>query len=620
MPRATTRDHPDRHTKQVLTPDVIAKRTKKHLEELERTNYAASSLLNEPDSDPEASSSQKSKFRARQTVISDKRTFPTVNAAKKKKSTMNVRTAILYRKGLAALIDESGVASLPPTQPSYLTATAPASPVPPRMLCSNADALPAQKNEMVSVDITTAPALNGHHNGVNGVTAGRDHHRRNPYAPRVSDFLNNISNFKIIESTLREGEQFANAFFDTKTKIAIARALDAFGVEYIELTSPAASEQSRSDCEAICKLGLKAKILTHIRCHMDDARIAVETGTSFLRHHSHNPLIPLAGVDGVDVVIGTSSFLREFSHGKDMAYITKTAIEVITFVKSKGIEVRFSSEDSFRSDLVDLLSIYQTVDKIGVNRVGIADTVGCANPRQVYELVRTLRGVVGCDIEIHLHNDTGMAIANAYTALEAGATHIDTSILGIGERVGITPLGGLIACLYAANPEYIKSKYNLPMLREIENLVAEAVEVNVPFMNPITGYCAFTHKAGIHAKAILNNPSTYEILKPEDFGLTRYVSIGHRLTGWNAVKSRVEQLGLQLNDEEIKDATAKIKELADVRTQSMDDVDSLLRVYHSGIQSGELAVGQKEALDRLLRRHREGSLSSEMAPDVAVAA
>jgi len=117
-------------------------------------------------------------------------------------------------------------------------------------------------------------------------------------------------------------------------------------------------------------------------------------------------LILFIGVDGV--VIGTSSFLREFSHGKDMTYITKTAIEVIEFVKSKGIEVRFSSEDSFRSDLVDLLSIYQTVDKIGVNRVGIADTVGCANPRQVYDLVRTLRGVVGCDIEIHLHNDTGM--------------------------------------------------------------------------------------------------------------------------------------------------------------------------------------------------------------------
>jgi homocitrate synthase len=102
---------------------------------------------------------------------------------------------------------------------------------------------------------------------------------------------------------------------------------------------------------------------------------------------------------------------------------------VIQFVKSKGIEIRFSSEDSFRSELVDLLSIYRTVDKIGVNRVGVADTVGCADPRQVYDLVRTLRGVVSCDIETHFHNDTGCAIANAYAALEAGATHIDTSVV-----------------------------------------------------------------------------------------------------------------------------------------------------------------------------------------------
>jgi hypothetical protein len=99
--------------------------------------------------------------------------------------------------------------------------------------------------------------------------------------------------------------------------------------------------------------------------------------------------------------------MQKYSHGKDITYIIKSAIEVIEFVKSKGIEVRFSSEDSFRSDLVDLLSIYRAVDKIGVNRVGIADTVGCANPRQVYDLVRTLRGVVSCDIECHFHDDSG---------------------------------------------------------------------------------------------------------------------------------------------------------------------------------------------------------------------
>ncbi|KAI1441637.1 HMGL-like-domain-containing protein [Annulohypoxylon stygium] len=427
---------------------------------------------------------------------------------------------------------------------------------------------------------TDSPAAsNGTTNGTNGTNGTNDTNgtasparRNNPYQSNPGELLSNVANFKIIESTLREGEQFANAYFDTATKIKIAKALDAFGVDYIELTSPAASEQSRLDCIEICKLGLKAKVLTHVRCDMRDVQMAIDTG-----------------VDGLDIVIGTSHFLREHSHGKDMAYITKAAIEVVQYVKSKGIEVRFSSEDSFRSDLVDLLSLYNAVDKIGVNRVGIADTVGCASPRQVYELVRTLRGVVSCDIETHFHNDTGCAIANAYCALEAGATHVDTSVLGIGERNGITPLGGFLAKMVVAAPEYVKSKYNLKMIKEIEDLVAEAVEINTPFNNPITGFCAFTHKAGIHAKAILNNPSTYEILNPADFGMTRYVHFASRLTGWNSVKSRVNQLGLTMTDDQIKECTAKIKMLADVRQPSIEDADSIIRTFHLNLQQDQKA-------------------------------
>ncbi|KAI6008439.1 hypothetical protein EDC04DRAFT_2776934 [Pisolithus marmoratus] len=121
-------------TKQVLDPEVVAKRTKKHLEELERTNYSASVILNDPDSEPESSTNPKSKFRARQTVISDKRTLS--NAKPKKKSSMNVRSAILYRKGLATLVEESGISLLPSTVPSYITAAAPPSPYPSRLLCS----------------------------------------------------------------------------------------------------------------------------------------------------------------------------------------------------------------------------------------------------------------------------------------------------------------------------------------------------------------------------------------------------------------------------------------------------------------------------------------------------
>src|SRR3954447_11625432 len=116
---------------------------------------------------------------------------------------------------------------------------------------------------------------------------------------------------------------------------------------------------------------------------------------------------------------------------------------------------------------------------------------------------------------------------------------------------------------------------------QIEDMVAEAVQVNTPFNNPITGFCAFTHKAGIHAKAILNNPSTYEILDPADFGLTRYIHVAHRLTGWNAIKQRAEQLQLSLSDDDIKTITAQIKALADQKNLSLDDVDVLLRSYHS---------------------------------------
>ncbi len=369
-----------------------------------------------------------------------------------------------------------------------------------------------------------------------------------------------IQQFSIIESTLREGEQFANAFFSQEQKGEIAKRLDDFGVEYLELTSPAAYPQSHKDIEFICGLDLNAKILTHTRCHMDDARLAVETG-----------------VDGIDILFGTSSILREFSHGKDIQTIVESAQDVIRYIKSFGLEVRFSSEDSFRSELVDLLTVYRAVDALGVDRVGIADTVGVARPLEVYELVNVLRSMVSCDIEFHGHNDTGCAIANSYCALEAGATHVDTSVLGIGERNGITPLGGLVARLYAENPDLVKEKYDLPLLVGIDSYVANIVGVSVPFSNYITGATAFTHKAGIHAKAMINSPKTYEILDPKDFGLQRYIDITNRLAGWNGIKERASQLNLHLSDEEVKAVTNRIKDLSYQMKISLEDVDQLLK-------------------------------------------
>jgi homocitrate synthase len=382
-----------------------------------------------------------------------------------------------------------------------------------------------------------------------------------------------LDHYYIIDSTLREGEQFINAQFSSAQKVRIAQALDEFGAEYLELTSPMASPGSLEDLRAITRLGLKARILTHIRCHKDDAKVALDTG-----------------VDGVDVVIGTSSKLRQFSHGKSIDEIIDLAAEVLTWIRAQapGIELRFSTEDSFRSDEAELLRVYLAVDKLGVvNRLGTADTVGIATPTQVSRLVGTLRRLTKCDIEFHGHNDSGCAIANAFSALEAGATHIDTTVLGIGERNGITSLGGLVARMYTLDRAGTRAKYRLERLRSLEMLVAEMVGVDVPFNNFVTGFSAFTHKAGIHAKAILNAPETYEALDPHDFGLTRYISIAHRLTGWNAVKARADQLDLNLSDTQVKALTQHIKALADERALTLDDVDGLLRHWANGNEANE---------------------------------
>lgn len=367
-----------------------------------------------------------------------------------------------------------------------------------------------------------------------------------------------IKDFHIIESTLREGEQFQGAHFSTADKLEIARALDAFGVEYLELTTPAASPQSEADLRAVAAMPRRFRLLTHIRARMDEAKLAVD-----------------CGVDGVDIYIGTSAYMRQYSHGKSLQEIIALSAEIVDYLKGQGIETRFSTEDTFRSNLADVFTVYRAMDLQGVNRVGVADTVGVADPLRTYNLVSSLRQAVGCAIEFHGHNDSGCAIANALCALQAGATHIDTTVLGIGERNGITSLGGLIARLYTLDPALVR-KYDLPLLSEIERLVAAKVGIDVPFNNPITGRSAFHHKAGVHTNAVLQNPTTYEAINPADFSVQRSIDVAHRLVGWNAIRDRAAALGLALSDADLRAATARVKSLADAQRITLADVDGVL--------------------------------------------
>jgi len=367
----------------------------------------------------------------------------------------------------------------------------------------------------------------------------------------------------ILDSTLREGEQFAGAFFSLEQRLVIARLLDAIGVTFIEVPSPIISPETRRTVNALCELHLRAYIVAHVRCVEADVQAALDTP-----------------VFGLNLFYGTSAELRTFSHSRRIDQILAAAVPLIQGIRSAGRYVRFSAEDAFRSDLVDLLTVFDAIVDAGVQRVGLPDTVGIATPHQVEQLVRLCtERYPHVGIEFHGHNDTGCAIANTVTALEAGADCLDVTVMGIGERNGIASLSGLIAQLYVHHPQLLAA-YDLTQLAPLDRFVAQCLNLTIPFNTPITAPSAFTHRAGIHTKAVLRNPCSYEVLDPGDFGLVRHVDVGSRFTGRHAVGHRATTLGLRLSDHEVCDLTLALKERAERGSLDQEEVDAFIHAWY----------------------------------------
>ena len=366
----------------------------------------------------------------------------------------------------------------------------------------------------------------------------------------------------ILDTTLREGEQFTSAYFTFEQRLKIARLLDAVGVGFIEVPSPAVSAEMRRTVRALCELGLSAHVIAHVRCVEADVQAALDTP-----------------VFGLNLFYGTSAELRTFSHGRRIDQILADAVPLIRLIRSAGRYVRFSAEDAFRSDLVDLLTVFDAVVEAGVQRIGLPDTVGIATPRQVEQLVSLCAGrypQVG--IEFHGHNDTGCAIANTVAALEGGADCLDVTVMGIGERNGIASLSGLIAQLYIHHPELLET-YDLTQLALLDRFVSECLDVPIPFNMPITAPGAFAHRAGVHTKAVLNDPRSYEVLAPADFGLMRNIDVGSRFTGRYAVGHRATTLGLRLSNDEVCYLTQALRERAECGSLSQDEVDVFIHSW-----------------------------------------
>jgi len=350
-------------------------------------------------------------------------------------------------------------------------------------------------------------------------------------------------NVMMLDSTLREGEQTPNVSFTIEEKIEIARKLDEVGVHMIEAGDPNVSSDVREAVQKIAKEGLKAEVLAHCRAVVDDVDTAIS-----------------CDVPRVAIFLGTSDTHLTYKLRREREKAIEMAVRAIEHARSSGLKVRFTAEDATRTDYGFLVKICHAAIDGGADRISVPDTVGVMTPEIIRRLFEDLKMDLKVELDVHCHNDMGLALANTIAALESGATVAHVTVNGLGERAGITSLSELAVLL---KRRYDIETVKLAELPALSLLVEKHSGLTLAPNAPIVGDSAFTHKAGVHAAGVLANPSTYEGFPPELVGRHRQIIID-KYTGTHAVKARFDRLGISLNNDQIMRVVKAIKDRPEV--------------------------------------------------------
>jgi 2-isopropylmalate synthase len=344
---------------------------------------------------------------------------------------------------------------------------------------------------------------------------------------------------RIFDTTLREGEQSPDAMPTWRNKVVAAMALDRLGVDVIEAGCLASNSSNgeKLAVKAIVGLGLNAEVCALARARKDDIDEVKNSGAGY-----------------VHTYMGTSdSHLRDKFDGITRNEALRRSVAAVAHGKSIGLRVEFSAEDATNTDMGFLKEVYRAAEEAGADRINIPDTLGRATQKEIYAVVAAIRSAVSVPISIHCHNDFGQATANTLAAIDAGASCAQVTISGFGERVGNAPLEHVVAALHFQK-EYMEAGYSTgirtEMLTKTWKVISRLYGIKENHRNPIVGNFAFRHKAGPHAAAVINSPSTYEHISPEEVGNRRGFEIG-KLSGWHVVDHVLKQRGILLRREQL---------------------------------------------------------------------
>jgi len=374
-----------------------------------------------------------------------------------------------------------------------------------------------------------------------------------------------MKHIKIFDTTLRDGEQTPRVNLNTQEKLRIAKQLESLGVDVIEAGFAVASPGDFESVKLIAENIEKSTVTSLARAVKKDIEVAAEAVKNAKKPRIHT-------------FIATSPIHREYKLKMTKEQILGRVKEMVSYAKSFIDDIEFSSEDATRTEKEFLVEVYETAIKAGATTLNVPDTVGYRTPNEMFELItylkKNVKGIENVDISVHCHDDLGLSVANSIASIQGGATQIECTINGLGERAGNTSLEEIVMILKTRKDlfeEYqtnIDSKQIYPASKLVSLLTGVSTQPN----KAIVGANAFAHESGIHQHGVLANPETYEIMKPESVGRNTDSLVLGKLSGKHAFVQKLQSLGFDhVEDAQVEQLFAQFKTLADKKKYVLDE-------------------------------------------------